>query len=177
MSRKTARRATQSQNASEAETASGSSPNGVAPSSDNPPGTAAPGPPAPGPPAPEWEGPPSADILRDAARAAQIHAVRPVADHEEPAPAEEEAETGDEPLAALEVRASATERLASTDFAELSPAELLMLSGLMRKLTLAVPLRRSRRPNRTGPVRSRAARRRRTSCGTRPGLPRSMPYG
>ena len=42
MSRKTARRATQSQNASEAETASGSSPNGVAPSSDNPPGTAAP---------------------------------------------------------------------------------------------------------------------------------------
>ena len=45
--------------------------------------------------------------------------------------------------------ASATERLASTDFAELSPAELLMLSGLMRKLTLAVPLRRSRRPQRT----------------------------
>jgi len=114
-----------------------------------PPGTAAPGPPAPGPPAPEWEGPPSADILRDAARAAQIHAVRPVADHEEPASAEEEAETGDEPLAALEVRASATERLASTDFAELSPAELLMLSGLMRKLTLAVPLRRSRRPQQT----------------------------
>jgi uncharacterized protein with von Willebrand factor type A (vWA) domain len=47
------------------------------------------------------------------------------------------------------VLASATERLASTDFAELSPAELLMLSGLMRKLTLAVPLRRSRRPRHT----------------------------
>ena len=45
--------------------------------------------------------------------------------------------------------ASATERLASTDFAELSPAELLMLSGLMSKLTLAVPLRRSRRPQTT----------------------------
>ena len=35
------------------------------------------------------------------------------------------------------VIASATERLAGKDFAELSPAELLMLSGLMRKLTLA----------------------------------------
>ena len=45
--------------------------------------------------------------------------------------------------------ASATERLAGKDFAELSPAELLMLSGLMRKLTLAVPLRRSRRPRPT----------------------------
>ena len=45
--------------------------------------------------------------------------------------------------------ASATERLAGKDFAELSPAELLMLSGLMRKLTLAVPMRRSRRPRPT----------------------------
>jgi hypothetical protein len=53
---------------------------------------------------------------------------------------------------ALAVRrslASAAERLSGTDFAELSPAELLMLSGLMRKLTLSVPLRRSRRPRRT----------------------------
>jgi len=47
------------------------------------------------------------------------------------------------------VLASAAERLAGKDFAELSPAELLMLSGLMRKLTLAVPLRRSRRPRPT----------------------------
>jgi uncharacterized protein len=108
-------------------------------------------PPAPGPPpgpAPEQGSPPAADILRDAARAAQDHAVRLVTEHEEPVPAGEE-EEGDEPLAAREVRASATERLASTDFAELSPAELLMLSGLMRKLTLAVPLRRSRRPQLT----------------------------
>jgi len=106
-------------------------------------------PPVPGPAPPDQEGAPAADILRDAARAAQIHAVRPVADHEEPVRADEEGEAGDEPLAAREVRASATERLASTDFAELSPAELLMLSGLMRKLTLAVPLRRSRRPQQT----------------------------
>ncbi len=52
-------------------------------------------------------------------------------------------------LAARPVLASAAELLAGTDFAELSPAELLLLSGLMRKLTLAVPLRRSRRPRRT----------------------------
>jgi hypothetical protein len=53
------------------------------------------------------------------------------------------------PPAVRRALASAVERLAATDFAELSPAELLLLSGLMRKLTLAVPLRRSRRPRRT----------------------------
>jgi uncharacterized protein with von Willebrand factor type A (vWA) domain len=104
---------------------------------------------APPAPVPEQGTPVSADILRDAARAAQVHPIRPVADHEEPSPADDEAGDGDEPLAAREVVASATERLASTDFAELSPAELLMLSGLMRKLTLSVPLRRSRRPHQT----------------------------
>jgi len=88
------------------------------------------------------------DVLRDAARAAQVHALRLIRDGEEPPATGEEGEPGDE-LAAREVFASATERLASTDFAELSPAELLMLSGLMRKLTLAVPLRRSRRPQQT----------------------------
>ena len=87
------------------------------------------------------------DVLRDAARAAQAHALRLIGDGQAPAKAEE-GDPGDE-LAAREVFASATERLASTDFAELSPAELLMLSGLMRKLTLAVPLRRSRRPQQT----------------------------
>ena len=61
---------------------------------------------------------------------------------QEPGP-EEETET------VRRVIASATERLAGKDFAELSPAELLMLSGLMRKLTLAVPMRRSRRPRPT----------------------------
>ncbi len=92
---------------------------------------------------------PEADVLRDAARAAQAHALRLIGNSEEPANIGEEGEPGDEPLAAREVFASAAERLASTDFAELSPAELLMLSGLMRKLTLAVPLRRSRRPQQT----------------------------
>ena len=61
---------------------------------------------------------------------------------QEPGP-EEETET------VRRVIARATERLAGKDFAELSQAELLMLSGLMRKLTLAVPMRRSRRPRPT----------------------------
>jgi uncharacterized protein len=103
-------------------------------------------PPRPGPDAAEQGGQPAADILRDAARAAQVHALRLVAGGEEPPKIDKDAGPGDEPLAAREVLASAAERLASTDFAELSPAELLMLSGLMSKLTLAVPLRRSRRP-------------------------------
>jgi uncharacterized protein len=106
-------------------------------------------PPRPGADAAEQGGQPAADILRDAARAAQVHALRLVADGEEPSRTDQDAGPGDEPLAAREVLASATERLASTDFAELSPAELLMLSGLMRKLTLAVPQRRSRRPQTT----------------------------
>jgi uncharacterized protein with von Willebrand factor type A (vWA) domain len=46
------------------------------------------------------------------------------------------------------VLASATERLAATDFAELTPGELLQLARAMRRLTLAVPLRRSRRQRR-----------------------------
>src|SRR5262249_27944979 len=97
---------------------------------------------------PEQGRSPESDVLRDATRAAQVHALRLIGEGERPAKIDEEGDPGDE-LAAREVFASATERLASTDFAELSPAELLMLSGLMRKLTLAVPLRRSRRPQQT----------------------------
>ena len=40
---------------------------------------------------------------------------------------------------------SAVERLAGTDFADLSDAELAQLAAAMRKITLAVPSRRSRR--------------------------------
>ena len=110
------------------------------------------------------------DLLREAAQAARAHAAQggqqepgwPDGDDPDqppaggrmkqrwqlmpldgPPPEDEEAQ------AARHTLASAVERLASTDFAELTPAELLMLSGLMRKLTLAVPLRRSRRPRRT----------------------------
>ena len=45
---------------------------------------------------------------------------------------------------------SQAERLAGTDFAELSESELAELAELMRQITLAVPARRSRR-NRPGP--------------------------
>ena len=92
---------------------------------------------------------PAADILREAAQAAQSHTILAASDQQEPVPGGDEDSPGDEAVSAREVLASATERLASTDFAELSPAELLLLSGLMRKLTLAVPLRRSRRPQQT----------------------------
>ncbi len=46
---------------------------------------------------------------------------------------------------ALRMVASATERLRSRDFTELSPAELRQLVALMRELTLAIPPRRTRR--------------------------------
>jgi uncharacterized protein with von Willebrand factor type A (vWA) domain len=105
-------------------------------------------PPKPDRGAPERGRSPEPDVLRDAARAAQSHPLQLITDGEEPAK-NGNGDPGDEQLTAREVLASATERLASTDFAELSPAELLMLSGLMRKLTLAVPLRRSRRPQQT----------------------------
>ena len=78
-------------------------------------------PPRPGPRGPEQGRSPEPDVLRDAARAAQVHALHLVTGGEEPAKIDEDPGTGDESLAAREVLASATERLASTDFAELSP--------------------------------------------------------
>ena len=95
------------------------------------------------------------DILAQAAEAARMHAVlesppeQPSAEELAEGDDEEQAPGPEEEAPARAVLASATERLAGKDFAELTPAELLMLSGLMRKLTLAVPLRRSRRPQPT----------------------------
>jgi len=103
----------------------------------------------PGRPGAAQDPSPAADILREAAQAAQSHTILAATDQQEPVTRGDEDLPGDEAVSAREVLASATERLASTDFAELSPAELLLLSGLMRKLTLAVPLRRSRRPQQT----------------------------
>jgi uncharacterized protein with von Willebrand factor type A (vWA) domain len=104
------------------------------------------------------------DLLAAAARAAQQHG-QPGADGEaaatgpgvdgqiriervpiadgEPADGEGEDSPG------IPALASRAERLAGTDFAELTPDELAALAGLMRKLTLAVPQRRSRRQQRT----------------------------
>ena len=107
------------------------------------------------------EGPQSAtpeDILAAAARAAKAHDGQPRDAQSDPGqlPLTQQARSlqpvergGAEPDAEAgpvrPVLASSAERLADKDFAELTPAELLMLTGLMRKLTLAVPLRRSRR--------------------------------
>jgi hypothetical protein len=54
----------------------------------------------------------------------------------------------DEAAAGVRVWASESERLTATDFAVLSPGELALLAGVMRRLTLAVPERRSRRESR-----------------------------
>ncbi len=59
---------------------------------------------------------------------------------------EPESDTGEE--IAQPYLGSAIERLSGTDFAELSAAELAELATAMRKMTLAVPPRRSRRRNR-----------------------------
>ena len=102
------------------------------------------------------------DLLAEAARAAQEHPAPPQESappgsdgaegahdpegHPQGVPQEAaEADTGDQPETARPVLASRIERLAGTDFAELTPAELQDLTGLMSELTLAVPLRRSRR--------------------------------
>ncbi len=102
-----------------------------------------------GPDGPDQPGPPARpaadDLLAEAARAAQDHPATPpggpvsgeAGDDPEPGPGE--------PETARAALASRAERLAGTDFAELTPAELQDLAGLMRELTLAVPLRRSRR--------------------------------
>jgi uncharacterized protein with von Willebrand factor type A (vWA) domain len=110
-------------------------------------------------PSPGPERPPATDdLLAEAARAAQEHPGPPgglpdgavgeqLADG---TPVGEDAADGEpdpeeQAGAARPALASGAERLAAKDFAELTPAELLALAGLMRKLTLAVPLRRSRR--------------------------------
>jgi len=92
------------------------------------------------------------DLLASAARAAKEHAAGP---QPEGGRTGERPDGPQDPEHLIENRflGSATERLAAKDFAELSPDELLQLAGLMRQITLAVPLRRSRRqrPRRRGP--------------------------
>lgn len=105
------------------------------------------------------------DILAEAARAARAHHRPPHGPQSlsaQPLPGEPsrgqprasllpDAQAGpravpdDDATAGVPSLASGAERLAGKDFAELTPAELLLLAGLMRKLTLAVPVRRSRR--------------------------------
>ncbi len=72
---------------------------------------------------------------------------RPAARSETTGPADPEPD-GD-PGQLRRALASQAERLAGRDFAELTPAELASLAGLMRELTLALPLRRARRQHPT----------------------------
>jgi uncharacterized protein len=87
-------------------------------------------------------------LLARAARAAKSH----VSDTESaPTPdAGEDGQDSPEPEREVEHRylGSTVERLAGKDFADLSDSELLLLAGLMRSITLSVPLRRSRREHR-----------------------------
>jgi uncharacterized protein with von Willebrand factor type A (vWA) domain len=79
--------------------------------------------------------------IADAATAARMHAETVVSiqesSPEEPPEGEEEIEKP--------YLGSPVERLAGADFAELTPAELTILAAAMRRITLAVPSRRSRR--------------------------------
>jgi uncharacterized protein len=82
--------------------------------------------------------------LADAAQAARSHSADGVAGDA----GSDAADAGAEREVARPYLGSAVERLAGTDFEELSAAELAELTVLMRQLTLAVPARRSRRRRR-----------------------------
>jgi uncharacterized protein len=82
--------------------------------------------------------------LADAAATARRHAT--VMTVRDAAAGGEEDDAEDE--VAQPYLGSAVERLAGTDFAELSAAELAELAAAMRRITLAVPSRRSRRRKR-----------------------------
>jgi len=85
--------------------------------------------------------PPAAQIA-EAATAARLHS-ESSASAQGPADDSEAAEAEQEVLRPY--LGSPVERLGGTDFAELSPAELAELTAAMRQITLAVPMRRSRR--------------------------------
>ncbi len=90
------------------------------------------------------------DLLARAALAARQHAT--VADSTEPSGADPSDTDQDEPPPDREVEhrylGTSAERLASKDFADLSDTELISVVALMRRLTLAVPERISRRQRR-----------------------------
>jgi uncharacterized protein len=93
--------------------------------------------------------PPSdSDLLARTAQAARMHVeqARPSGTPDATDDSDGSPESGRE----VEHRylGSTLERLAVKDFAELSADELALLAGLMRSITLAVPLRRSRRQQR-----------------------------
>ena len=88
------------------------------------------------------------DMLAEAARAAREHAGPPRPEAGQPGERPETGPGESEQVIEHRFLGSAAERLAAKDFAEMSPDELLDLAALMRQITLAVPLRRSRRQRR-----------------------------
>jgi uncharacterized protein with von Willebrand factor type A (vWA) domain len=88
------------------------------------------------------------DLLSSAAQAAREHARRPRLETGQVSAGTAAGHGGPDREVVNRYLGSAVERLAARDFADLSPAELAQLTGLMRRLTLAVPLRRSRRQRR-----------------------------
>ncbi len=91
------------------------------------------------------------DLLAQAAQAAQAHVgeVRPAGSPEADVAGSDDwsAPEGEREIEHRYLGSTA-ERLAGQDFAELSESELLLLAGLMSRITLAVPVRRSRRQHR-----------------------------
>jgi uncharacterized protein len=88
------------------------------------------------------------NLLAKAARAAKSH-VSDSQPTQTPDAGDDDADLP-EPEREIEHRylGSTVERLAGQDFAELSESELALLVGLMRSITLAVPMRRCRREHR-----------------------------
>jgi uncharacterized protein len=87
---------------------------------------------------------PDSETIVDAATAARTHAAL-IGVVRESGPAGDEDSEPPEREITRPYLGSPAERLSGTDFAELSDAELAELAELMRRLTLAVPARRSRR--------------------------------
>src|SRR5258708_387299 len=89
-------------------------------------------------------------LLASAAKAAQQHPADPNEGRDAGAEEREEADGDDHADEDVEqpYLGTSTERLASKDFAELTDAELISVATLMRRITLAVPERRSRRQRR-----------------------------
>src|SRR5260370_21262953 len=134
------------------------------------------------PPAPGLPSTPD-DLLAKAAQAARAHAseARPAGTPEADGTARDDP-SEPEPEREIEHRylGSTVERLAAQDFAQQSESELLLLAGLMRRITLAVPVRRSRRQHRRpgGPrtdMRSTLRQPRRTAGDAVLALPRGPP--
>ena len=89
-------------------------------------------------------------LLASAAKAAQQHPAGLNEARDAGAEEREEADGDDDADEDVEqpFLGTSTERLASKDFAELTDAELISVATLMRRITLAVPERRSRRQRR-----------------------------